>query len=118
MQLVIEEIKNLFSTFSKAEIKTVDKLPQSGSERNYYRINTTDKTYIATHGLNIKENEAFIYFTNHFKAKQLAVPELLCVNNDKSIYIQQDLGDESATSGTCCRVNDSLSAATVNEQLR
>ena len=95
MQSIIEEIKNLFSTFSKAEIKTVDKLPQSGSERNYYRINTTDKTYIATHGLNIKENEAFIYFTNHFKAKQLAVPQLLCVNNDKSIYIQQDLGDES-----------------------
>jgi aminoglycoside/choline kinase family phosphotransferase len=95
IQPVIEEIKKLFSTFSKAEIKSIDKLPQSGSERSYYRVNSSDKTYIATHGVNIKENEAFIYFTDHFKAKKLAVPELICVNDDKSIYIQEDLGDIS-----------------------
>lgn len=90
-----EKIKELFSTISGAEITAIDKLPQAGSERHYYRIHTAEKTFIATYGANLKENESFIYFSDHFKKKQLCTPEILCINAAKDIYIQEDFGDVS-----------------------
>ena len=95
MNSTLDKIKELFSSFSKTEITGVDKLPQAGSERHYYRIHTADKTFIATYGANLKENDAFIYFSKHFKKKQLQVPEILCINADKNIYLQEDFGDVS-----------------------
>jgi len=95
MQTEIDEIKEVFKQHNDAVINTVDKLPQAGSERHYYRINTTDKTFIATYGANIKENEAFIYFSYHFKKKNLSTPEIFYVSDDKKIYVQEDFGDTS-----------------------
>jgi aminoglycoside/choline kinase family phosphotransferase len=95
MQAVKEQIEKLFQQFSKETITAVDKLPQAGSERHYFRIHTADKTFIATYGANLKENETFIYFSKHFKKKQLATPEIFCINAEKNVYIQQDFGDVS-----------------------
>ena len=90
-----ESIKELFATYSEATIKSIDKLPQAGSERHYYRIHTADKTFIATYGANLKENESFIYFSAHFKKMDLSVPEIFCINGEKNIYIQEDFGNLS-----------------------
>ncbi len=95
MNSTIEQIKELFASYSTSEIKTIDKLPQAGSERHYFRIYTADETYIATYGANLKENESFIYFSRHFKKKQLTIPEIFCINAEKNIYIQEDFGDIS-----------------------
>ncbi len=95
MQQPTEEIKSLFAGFSNATITSVDKLPQAGSERHYYRLHTTEGDFIATHGANIKENETFIYFSKHFAEKQLRTAAIFAVNNDKSIYIQKDFGSTS-----------------------
>jgi UPF0042 nucleotide-binding protein len=93
-----DRITKLFSTFSKEEIISIDKLPQAGSERHYYRINTAEKSFIATHGANIKENESFLYFSEHFAKKNLATPKVFCINDAKDIYIQEDFGDASLLS--------------------
>jgi len=95
MQTATEAIKQLFASFSDATITAIDKLPQAGSERHYYRLHTDSGNYIATHGANIKENEAFIYFSRHFAEKGLRTAKVLCVNADKSIYIQEDFGSTS-----------------------
>ena len=95
MHSTVDKIKELFSSFSKSEITAIDKLPQAGSERHYYRIHTADKNFIATSGANIKENESVIYFSAHFKKKGLATPQILCINAEKNIYIQDDFGDVS-----------------------
>ena len=95
MLTTTNKIKELFASFSKAEIISIDKLPQAGSERHYFRLYTANKTFIATYGANLKENESFIYFSRHFKKKQLATPEIFCINADKNIYIQEDFGDVS-----------------------
>jgi aminoglycoside/choline kinase family phosphotransferase len=95
MHSTTDRIKALFGTFSPATISAIDKLPQAGSERHYFRIHTADKNYIATFGANIKENESFIYFSAHFKKKGLATPQILCINTEKDIYIQDDFGDVS-----------------------
>ncbi len=73
---------------------SVDVLPQSGSDRRYFRLHDdAGNTVIATHGLNVPENEAFIYFSDHFIAKGVNVPQILAVSYDKIIYLQEDLGD-------------------------
>ena len=95
MNSFADKIKELFSSFSKAEIKAIDKLPQAGSERHYFRIHTDEKTFIATYGANLKENDSFIYFSKHFKKKNLHVPEIFCISPGKDIYIQEDFGDIS-----------------------
>jgi aminoglycoside/choline kinase family phosphotransferase len=95
MQPVKDQIEQLFHNYSKDVITSIDKLPQAGSERHYFRIHTTNKNFIATYGANLKENESFIYFSKHFKKKQLATPEILGINEDKSIYLQEDFGDVS-----------------------
>ncbi len=95
MQSVKEEIEKLFEQYSKEPITAIDKLPQAGSERHYFRIHTAGKTFIATYGANLKENETFIYFSKHFRKKQLVTPEIFCINAEKNIYIQQDFGDVS-----------------------
>jgi aminoglycoside/choline kinase family phosphotransferase len=95
MHTTTDKIKDFFSAFSKEPVTAIDKLPQAGSERHYFRIHTADKTFIATYGANLKENDSFIYFSKHFKKKNLAVPEIFYINEDKNIYLQEDFGDVS-----------------------
>ncbi len=95
MQTIAEEITRLFAAYSTDPVTTIEKLPQAGSERHYFRIHTASKSYIATYGANLKENETFIYFSAHFKKKKLATPEILCLNERRDIYIQEDFGNIS-----------------------
>ncbi len=50
---------------------------------------------IGTYGANIKENQTFIYFSKNFKAKELAVPEILAISEDEMFYLQEDFGNVS-----------------------
>jgi aminoglycoside/choline kinase family phosphotransferase len=95
MQVEIDEIKKVFEQYSKSPLTQVDRLPQAGSERHYFRLHTAENTYIATYGANVKENEAFIYFSNQFHQQQLATPQILYSSADNIIYLQQDFGDTS-----------------------
>ena len=95
MEKVIESISSLFSSLQAAKADRIEKLPQSGSDRIYFRIYAGNETYIATYNLNKKETNTFIYFSKHFSANGLPVPAILGVNEEDTIYIQQDLGTDS-----------------------
>lgn len=95
MEAVIEIIEQLCKTQLAIHADRVEKIPQSGSDRVYFRIYAGNKTYIATHNINTKETQAFIYFSQHFKKVGLPVPEIYGVNDSNTIYIQEDLGTDS-----------------------
>jgi len=95
MEKIIISISSLFISYKGKEPERIEKLPQSGSDRSYFRIYSQSETYIATYNLNIKENETFIYFSRHFKEKGLPVPCIYVINAETTIYIQEDLGTES-----------------------
>ena len=96
MQQLIEGIAELYKQWTGKEPSGIDVLPQSGSDRRYFRLHIDDNnTLIATFGSNIKENEAFIYFAHHFYQKDLPVPEIFAVSEDRTFYIQEDFGDIS-----------------------
>ncbi len=92
MQQAIKVIQQLLKNNPQFEVTSIDQLPQSGSDRQYVRVHTTSGSYIATYNLNVKENETFIYFTNHFQSKGLSVPKILCCNEEGTAYLQTDLG--------------------------
>ena len=69
-------------------------IAESGSSRKYFRIITDGPSVIGAYNANVEENEAFFYLTEHFNAIGLQVPKLLAINDQRSCYIQSDLGDE------------------------
>lgn len=95
MEAVIQGIGELFSSVEQRTADRIEKLPQSGSDRIYFRLYAGNDTYIATYNLNQKETHTFIQFSRHFKKAGLPVPEILGVNDNNTIYIQEDLGTES-----------------------
>ncbi|MEI9913029.1 MAG: RNase adapter RapZ [Bacteroidota bacterium] len=95
MQTLIEAVKNLYTGWKGVEPVAVDVLPISGSERRYFRVHEKEGSVIGTYGANIKENESFIYFSENFHKKNLAVPEIYAVSDDRMFYLQEDFGDVS-----------------------
>jgi aminoglycoside/choline kinase family phosphotransferase len=95
MQEKIEKIKNLYTKWSGKEPTSIDVLQQAGSERRYFRIWQNETSIIGTYGANIRENETFIYFSNHFSKKELSVPNVYAVSDDKTCYLQKDFGNTS-----------------------
>lgn len=92
---ITESIKDLFSKYSAAEVSSIDKIPQAGSDRQYFKLHTNEGTFIATQGMNIKENETFFYFSEQFNNKGLSVPKVLCISQDRTLYIQDFLGEKA-----------------------
>src|SRR5262245_23506311 len=95
MQTLIDAIKNLYTEWKNEEPVSIDVLPISGSERRYFRLHGKEGPVIGTYGANVKENESFIYFSDHFHKKNLTVPKILAVSDDRMYYLQQDFGNTS-----------------------
>jgi len=95
MQHLVESISSLYKQWKGTGPVSVDVLPQSGSERRYFRLHGKEGSVIGTYGANIPENETFIYFSRQFKEKALAVPEILAFSDDKMFYLQEDFGNVS-----------------------
>lgn len=95
MEVVIEAIGKLYASTGRPKYDRIEKLPQSGSDRVYFRIYAGNETCIATYNPNKKETKTFIYFSRHFIQAGLPVPAILAVNEEDTIYIQEDLGTES-----------------------
>jgi aminoglycoside/choline kinase family phosphotransferase len=70
-------------------------LAQSGSARvNFLAQNQTGK-YIVTYNENIPENESFLYFSEIFSGLNLNTPKIFTVSDDKKMYIQEFLGNQT-----------------------
>ncbi len=95
MEKALATIEALGKAYFKTTPDETKLLPQSGSDRRYFRIKNGNKSLIATYNQNIPENNAFIYFTNHFRKQGLSVPEILTTDESGTAYLQTDLGDKS-----------------------
>lgn len=96
MQNLTEAISRLYMKWKGTEPASLDVLPQSGSERRYFRLYDKEgQSVIGTYGANIKENESFFYFSGHFNTQQLSTPQILAISDDKEYYLQEDFGNVS-----------------------
>lgn len=95
MQQLVDSISSLYKQWKGTGPVSVDVLPQSGSERRYFRLHGKDESVIGAYGANIPENETFVYFSRQFRKKNLATPEILAISDDKMFYLQEDFGTVS-----------------------
>lgn len=95
MQEILDSIKALYKTWKGHDPVSLDVLPQSGSERRYFRLYGPQESVMGTYGANVRENETFIYFSRQFKTKNLAVPQIHEVSKDGIFYLQEDFGNVS-----------------------
>ncbi|NBC83584.1 MAG: phosphotransferase [Bacteroidetes bacterium] len=89
IEALIHQFKSIFNT---TDVR-VSALPQSGSNRKYYRIQNENQSAIGTINPDIRENEAFIYLSRHFNKYSIPVPKIFYYHKPDGIYLQEDLGD-------------------------
>ena len=68
-------------------------LSANGSNRQYWRLIGERHRCIAAYNADVRENEAFFYYSRALKERGVRVPELYAVAPDRQHYLQQDLGD-------------------------
>ena len=90
--MITEELQKLYQQYTGVTPDAITEMPASGSNRRYYRL-TGAQNLIGVYGTSIEENDAFLYMAEHFKKKNLPVPQVVSVSEDKSFYLQEDLGD-------------------------
>ena len=90
--MIIEKLQKLYQQHTGVPAEQIEEMTGSGSNRRYFRLKGA-QSLIGVHGTSIEENRAFLYMAEHFKSKNLPVPQVLCVSEDQSCYLQEDLGD-------------------------
>ena len=90
--MITENLQKLYQQHIGVPAENIEEMPASGSNRRYFRL-TGVQNLIGVYGTSIEENEAFLYMAEHFKKKNLPVPQVVCVSDDKSFYLQEDLGN-------------------------
>ncbi len=87
------EIIQLFEHHFNEPVEAFEMLPPSGSYREYCRLKSKNRSVIGAFNADIKENTAFLSFSNHFRKKDLPVPEIYTVSSDLTKYLLEDLGN-------------------------
>ncbi len=86
-------------------------LPQSGSSRINFIVQYKKERFVITANENLLENEAFLYFSDVFSALKLNTPTVLTVSENRKLYLQDFVGEETlseiiATEGITSRVEN------------
>ena len=90
--MMTEKLQELYLQHTGVPADQMEEMNGSGSNRRYFRLKGV-QNLIGVYGTSIEENKAFLYMAEHFKRKNLPVPQVLSVSEDKSCYLQEDLGD-------------------------
>ena len=91
----MKQLEELFKQYTGKKCLSCEELPQSGSNRRYFRLKAEGISLIGAMGTSVEENKAFVSLANHFKDVGLNVPEVYTVSSDKVYYLQEDLGTVS-----------------------
>ena len=87
------KVENAFLKWKGSAPEMITRLPQSGSDRVYFRLIYPEGQVIGAYNPSREENDAFVGFSNHFRSKQLPVPEIYVYYPDEKVYFLEDLGD-------------------------
>ena len=93
MQPKINEFLN--QHYSQEAINTLTLLAGGGSSRKYYRFKDQSESYILAESTNVDENKVFFYFSEQLHSIIPNIPQVYHINEDKTLYTQTDLGDDS-----------------------
>lgn len=88
-------MEDLFLQWAGEPLLSKSQISANGSNRRYYRCRSRHHVCVAAENADVRENEAFFYFAEVLRHHGVAVPEVYGVSRDRTIYLQEDLGDET-----------------------
>ena len=86
-------MEKLFEEWAGNLPTTKIQVSANGSNRKYFRLSDEIKSCIAAHNDDVRENEAFFHFADELAQRGIAVPEVYAVSEDRTTYLQTDLGN-------------------------
>ncbi len=90
-----KSVEKIVKNYLGKEAEEIIPLPESGSYRKYFRIISENHSVVAVYNEDLKENIAFLSFTEHFLKFDLPVPKILAQDLDDNVYLLEDLGDDT-----------------------
>lgn len=90
-----ENAKRFFENHVGKKSSEFVTLAQSGSARVNFLATTGSEKYIITYNENLPENESFLYYSEVFSDLSLNTPSILAVSDDRKMYIQEFLGQQT-----------------------
>lgn len=93
--MVSQRAQTFFEEYIGQKADEFKILAQSGSARINFLAKASGKSYIITYNENLRENEAFFYFSDIFSALKLNTPEIYKIIEDRKFYIQEFLGENT-----------------------
>ena len=91
----MEKAQFFFENYIQEKAESFTALPQSGSARINYIAETSKGKFVITQNENIRENEAFFYFSEVFSSLNLNTPKIFKISDDRKTYIQEHLGEKT-----------------------
>ncbi|MGC5744589.1 aminoglycoside phosphotransferase family protein [Chryseobacterium sp. NFX27] len=90
-----ENAKRFFENYLGETSSEFVTLAQSGSARMNFLAKSNTRKYIVTSNENIPENDSFLYYSEIFSELGLNTPDIFAVSDDRKIYIQEFLGEQT-----------------------
>ncbi|MBW8362342.1 MAG: aminoglycoside phosphotransferase family protein [Kaistella sp.] len=84
-----------FEKFTAQTSQDFFPLAQSGSSRKNFVGKSSGEKFIITSNDNTAENESFFYFSEVFSDLELNTPKILSVSEDRRMYVQEFLGENT-----------------------
>jgi aminoglycoside/choline kinase family phosphotransferase len=89
---VKNKLQKIFENHFGKVVTSFEMLPLSGSYREYARLKSENISVIGAFNADVKENIAFLTFSRQLAESGVPVPEIYAVSEDKTLYLQEDLG--------------------------
>lgn len=86
-------MKKLFEDWAGEQCLDIQPLSAHGSNRLYYRLKGQSKQCLLAKNDDVRENEAFLYYSDFFIERGVAVPKVYSVDSTKTMYLLEDLGN-------------------------
>ncbi|MBN1598803.1 MAG: phosphotransferase [Bacteroidales bacterium] len=93
MYIYYNKLIELFEQYFKVKDTNVEPLPQTASNRQYFRLSSGGYKAVGAYNTDIPENEAFFYITKKLNDAGVNVPSVFCIHKDKHLYLTEDLGN-------------------------
>lgn len=88
-------MEKLFEQWANEPCLEKETVSAHGSARSYFRLKGANYGCVAAINGDVRENEAFFYYSDFFRKNGINVPEVYLISADRTTYLQQDLGDET-----------------------
>jgi aminoglycoside/choline kinase family phosphotransferase len=90
-----QSLRDQFEDWTGKSVQSFESLPQSGSNRKYFRLGNDSHTAIGVYNPIPAENQAFVGLAKHLIQFGVKVPKIYREAMHEHTYLQEDLGNKS-----------------------